>query len=144
MSHFKLRPRWIAASGYLLYFTAGAAFFFFSETALKELLGGFGFVLWTGMLLIGSVISFWGVVKNIDAVELIGLPGIVTSLVVYSGFLMSRVEDSPTPGILVGFAAVFAAAALGAIGRTYEVYGLVKIKSKVGRDIRDDDEGCGP
>ena len=140
MSHFKLRPRWIAAFGYALYFVAGFAFYFYSETALKDLLGTLGFTVWTGMLLIGSISSFFGVMKRSDAVELIGLPGISTSLIVYSGFLLSRANESPTPGVVIGFAAICAAAALGSIGRTYEVFWLVKIKTKVGRRIRDDEE----
>lgn len=140
MSHFKLRPRWLAAGGYSLYFVAGFAFYFYSETTLKDLLGSFGFVLWTGMLLAGSLTSFWGAIKSHDAIELIGLPGISTSLVVYAGFLLSRISESPTPGIVVGFAAICAAAALGSIGRTYEVYWLVRIKTKVGRRIRDDED----
>lgn len=135
-----LRPRWIMAACYSLLACAGFAFYFLSESELEILLGTVGFTLWNGMLLIGGFVSLLGILKGDSWMELIGLPGIITSLFVYAIFLLTRLDEATSVGVIIGFASICAASGFGLIGRTYEVYWLAKVKAKVGRQIQRDKE----
>lgn len=136
-----LRPRWVAVLTYALYALAGTAFMLLPNGGIKELLGSIGFFMWNFLLSFGGIICLIGAARKNHWLELVGLPGVVTGLGVYSLYIGSRVFESDTPGIVIGFSAICGGAAVGAIGRAYEVRTLTKINSRVSEQIREEERG---
>lgn len=137
-----LRPRWLASATYLLYCFAGFAFFFLSGSAIEEVLGPIGFVVWNVMLLVGGSISLFGSVFNKHSIEMIGVPGVFTGLTVYSFYLFAfGIFGSSIPGLYIGLSAVTAGAAIGVVGRGLEIGHLIGINTRVSKLIKREAEG---
>lgn len=128
-----LRPRWVASLTYLFYSIAGIAFLFFPSIGLKELLGDTGFIIWNLMLLLGGSASLLGAAFKSYWFEIIGIPGVVTGLLVYGISIFYLVPNSDSPGVLVGLASIMLAASAGTVGRGWEVLRVTLISSRLTR-----------
>ena len=138
MAHAIIRPRWISAITYLLYSFAGASFIFLPNSGLKDLLGPVGFVVWNMMLSTGGFLGLIGVARKSSPIELVGLPGVITGLTVYSIYLFRESANSSSPGIIIGIACLLLASAVSMCGRVYEVHSISKISARVSRRIREE------
>ena len=127
------RPHWLSALTYLLLSGAGAAFLLLPTTGLKELLGTVGFVTWNLMLLLGGLLAVYGSFTRKHWFEIIGLPGVITSLLIYGIYIGFAVTRSDNPGVVLGLSLICLGASFSALGRLYEIYGLVRA-----RENRDD------
>lgn len=138
-----LRPRWLATITYATYLTAGVSFMFWATTPLYQSLGPVGLIVWNLTLIVGASVCLLGCLLRSYRVEMIGLPSLIVSLLVYSVsvghvVLAGTTTYSGRSGIVFGISAVFSAAAIGATGRLYELWHLTRITSRVGKEIRDE------
>jgi hypothetical protein len=116
-------PRFILAVSYLAFALAGLFFMLWGpNVGIKLLLDTWGFYLWNSFLILGGVIGTFGAWRRKFRIEIIASPFLFSGLVVYGGYILSRVSASPQPGATAGLGTIFVGSGMLFLGKGLAIW----------------------
>lgn len=119
---------------YLSFSVAALAILFFPAPGVLELLGPNGLYVWNGSMLVGGVMSLFGAsIARKYMIELVGLPLLISSLMVYGITILALIDVSGPreDAVLVFLGCVIIGCALGLVGRTWEIWKVSTVISRM-------------
>lgn len=127
-----LRPRSLALAMYFAYLFAGIIFVFLPTAPGRPRpdVNLLSIVVWHSFLIIGSTTSCMGVIRKKPALEAVGIPLLVSTLMSYVVILL--MGDAPS-GTRFGLSLLFLGNVAGLVGRMIEMLRLARIATELER-----------
>lgn len=122
------QPRGIAVIAYLLFALAGVFFMFWSPSiGIRMLLGAWGFYAWNWFLLLGGGFGILGAWRRNFRIEIIAVPFLCSGSAAYAVSLAARVNQTPSPGALLGLSSIFLGLSFLLVGQGYVLLKRIRI-----------------
>jgi hypothetical protein len=123
--------RWTWCVAYLFFLLAGLVAFFSPSQVLVTVLLKTLVYGWAGFLCVGGMFCFYGRLRNTWSGEIVGLPLLSTSNLIFSVLLFSRATSPAT----IAIGGIFFGMAIALSARWVEVWKVSKINQGVNNEL---------